>query len=222
MGQFDEAQFVSDYFNQMDDSFTWYIPENKDELIKALIKETGSNPHLHIHKYASSVDVLAKHKEKNDVLYMLPNKECALVHLTGCDKKKIQQDGDLHFIFFSNCQSAVKYIERQYRTECLGEKEFILAPKDKFEIFLFLLQILLFFVLPGDTRGTAMIISGVIMYILIVYDWKVNGFNIFRDRKLDHSKVIPLLRYQIVYIFIMTIFIALGIVLVVLNSIMRA
>ncbi len=217
-----EAQFVSDYFDQMDDSFTWYVPENKDELINALIKETGGNPHLHIHKYASSVDVLAKHKTKNDVLYMLPNKECALVHLTYGSKSNEKVNGDLHFVFFSNCQSAVKYIERQYRTEYLGEKEFILAPKDKFEILLFLVQILLFFILPGDARETAMIISGIIMYILILYDWKVNGFNLFRDRKLDHSKVIPLLKYQIAYFFIMTLFIVAGIILAVLNSVISA
>lgn len=221
MEQNEEVQFAIDYFNQMDESFTWYVPEKTDEWIDALIKETGSNPHLHIHKYASSVDVLAKHKTKNEVLYLLPNKECALVHLTGGKKNNSKEDGDLHFIFFSNCHSAIKYIERQYRTEYLGEKEFILAPKDKFEIFLFLLQILLFFVLPEKSRGTGMIIFGVIMYILILYDWKVNGFNLFRDRKLDHSKVIPLLRYQIAYIFIMTLFIVAGIILAILNSAMR-
>ena len=51
----------------------------------------------------------------------------------------------------------------------------------------------------------------IILYAMILFDWKENGFNIIRDRKLDHVKVIPLLRYQIAYISIITIMILIGI-----------
>ena len=220
MEQFDDELYIKESINIMDDSFTWYVPDNKDEYIKALVDETSGNPHLHIYKYASSVKVLAKHKARNDVLYMLPNKECAIVHLAKIDKNETKNDNDLHFVFFSNCRSAFNYIERQYRTEFLGEKEFSLAPKDKLQIFILLVQILTFFIVPHKIRGVLMVVFGVILYALILIDWKANGFNLFRDWRLDHSKVIPLLRYQIVYIIMITLFAVIGIAMAIMSKVM--
>lgn len=219
MEQFDEELYVKESINIMDDTFTWYVPDNKEELVQALVEETSGNPHLHIYKYASSVKVLARHKTRNDVLFMLPNKECAIVHLTK-SFNETGNDNDLHFVFFSNCRSAFNYIERQYRTEFLGEKEFSLAPKDKLQICILFAQIISFFAVSPGRRGIVMIIFGIIMYLLILTDWKANGFNLFRDWKLDHSKVIPLLKYQIVYIIAVTLFLIAGIIMTVMTKVM--
>ncbi|MBE6842612.1 MAG: hypothetical protein E7510_07250 [Ruminococcus sp.] len=213
---YEDTEMVSQYFDQYDETFNWFVPEEKDVYKEQLIKETNGNPHLYIHKYATSAVVLAKHKQRNDVLFGLPNGEYALVHLTYGDKSA---GNELHFIFFSTCNSALKYIEKQYKTECLGEKAFKLGSKDKTEIFIFLLQLLLFFIVPKEAKGFTMIISGVILYVMILCDWKSSGFNLFRDRKLYHSKVIPLLRYQIAYVSVITCFMVIGAIIYVISGV---
>ncbi len=214
---YEETDMVSQFFDQFDDTFNWFIPEEKEVYKEQMIKEINGNPHLYIHKYASSSVVLAKHKKRNDILFTLPNKEYAIVHLTYGDKSP---GNELHFMFFSTCNSALKYIERQYRTECLGEKEFKLSQKDKMEILIFLLQLILFFILPKEIKGVSMIISGFILYVMILCDWKSSGFNMIRDRKLYHTKVIPLLRYQIAYVSAMTVFIAIGTIIYIVTGVM--
>jgi hypothetical protein len=95
--------------------------------------------------------------------------------------------------------------------EFLGENEFVLSSKDKTEIVLFVLQFLFAIVVPSHLRGIVVVIFGIILYAMILIDWKENGFNLIRDRKLEHIKVIPLLRYQIAYIAIITLFLIIGI-----------
>ena len=65
-------------------------------------------------------------------------------------------------------------------------------------------------------RNIVAVVLGIILYILILVDWKESGFNLFRDRKLDHVRVIPLLRYQIAYISIITVMLIIGIPLAVI------
>lgn len=214
-GFYEDVDMISDCFSQYDETFNWFVPEEKEIYKKQLIEETNGNPHLYIHKYATSATVLAKHKNRNDILFGLPNNEYALVHLTYGDKSV---GNELHFIFFSTCNSALKYIEKQYKTECLGEKDFKLTSKDKTEILIFLLQLILFFIVPKEAKGFTMIISGIILYIMILYDWKSSGFNLFRDRKLYHSKVIPLLRYQITYVLVITCFMIIGVIVYIISG----
>ena len=64
-----------------------------------------------------------------------------------------------------------------------------------------------------------MIISGVILYVMILCDWKASGFNLFRDRMLYHSKVIPLLRYQIAYVSVITCFMVIGAIIYVISGV---
>ncbi|MGN0582525.1 MAG: hypothetical protein ACI4KB_07460, partial [Oscillospiraceae bacterium] len=205
----EEISFIQESFDSYDDTFTWYIPDEDEKILlkDQLARETYDNPHLHIKKYdADKILTLAKHKEKNDVLFLLPDGHCTIAHLSMDNKT----DDSLHFVFFSNCCSAMKYILKQYRTEYLGEKEFVLSSKDKTEIVLFAVQFILFLIMPKSVRGIVSVILGIILYIMILLDWKESGFNIIRDRKLDHVKVIPLLRYQIAYISIITIMLLIG------------
>ena len=109
----------------------------------------------------------------------------------------------------------MKFILKQYRIEYLGEKEFVLSQRDKSEIILFLLQFVLFLALP-KIRSIVSVVLGIILYALILVDWKESGFNLIRDRKLDHIKVIPLLKYQIAYISIITVMLIIGIPLTVI------
>lgn len=215
---YEETEFVKGYFEQYDDTFTWYVPDENlsASLAEELIKEAGDNQHLHIHKYLTTLTVLAKHKERNDVLFLLPNKECALVHLTYGKKQK--KKDDLHFVFFNNCKASLKYITKQYKTEFLGEKGFVLSVKDKIEILIFLIQLFLFFTVSSDKRGIPMVCIGIILYVMILLDWRSSGFNLFRDKKLNHSKVIPLLRYQIAYILVITALSAIGVAIMILSS----
>ena len=215
---YEETEFVKEYFKHYDDTFTWYVPDDilSHSLAEELINEVGNNQHLHIHKYLTTLTVLAKHKERNDVLFLLPNKECALVHLSY-GTKQTEKD-DLHFVFFNNCEASLKYITKQYKTECLGEKGFVLSAKDKIEIMIFLIQLILFFIVSSGKRGIPMVCIGIILYVMILLDWRSSGFNLFRDKKLYHSKVIPLLRYQIAYILVITALSAIGIAVMILSS----
>lgn len=211
----EELAFIQNCFDSYDETFTWYIPGDEEKAVikEQLIKETADNPHLHIKKYdTDKIIPLAKHKDRNDILFLLPGGECTIAHLVVYDNAA---DEDLHFVFFSSCQSAMKYILKQYRIEYLGEKEFILSSKDKAEILLFLLQLILFLVLPSSIRGEVSVLCGIFLYAMILFDWKESGFNLIRDRKLDHEKVIPLLKYQIAYISILTIMMIIGIPLTV-------
>lgn len=207
----EEISFIQESFNSYDDTFTWIIPDDDEKILlkDQLAKETYDNPHLHIKKYdPDKILTLARHKERNDILFLLPDGKCTIAHLIFENRN---DEETLHFVFFSNCRSAMKYILKQYRTEYLGEKEVVLSSKDKTEIILFAVQFLLFLFLPKSLRGGVSVVFGIILYAMILFDWKENGFNIIRDRKLDHVKVIPLLRYQIAYISIITIMILIGI-----------
>lgn len=212
----EEIAFIQNCFSTYDETFTWYIPDEaeKASVKEQLIRETSDNPHLHIKKYnKDSIIPLARHKERNDILFLLPGGECAIAHLVF---ENSASEDELHFVFFSSCQSALKYILKQYRTEFLGEKEFVLSSKDKTEIFLFALQFIMFLIFPSSMRGGIAVVFGIILYAMILFDWKESGFNLIRDRKLDHIKVIPLLRYQIAYISIITVMMLIGIPLTVL------
>lgn len=216
---FDDVEFIKNSFEQYDDTFTWYIPgdDEKENILAELKKETADNQHLHINKYKDSAIVLCKHKQRNDVLFLLAGGECVIVHLTYDNSNS---EDKMHFLFFSNVKSSMKYIMKQYRIEFLGEKDFVLTSKDKTEIILFALQFILFWIVPATSRGLFMVVSGIILYAVILNDWKENGFNIIRDRKLEHTKVIPLLKYQIAYIVVMTIFLVIGIALLIITGIM--
>lgn len=214
----EEISFIQEYFDSYDETFTWIIPGDNEKinLKNQLVKETRDNPHLHIKKYdADKILTLAKHREKNDVLFLLPDGSCTIAHLSFDSKS---DEDALHFVFFSNCSSAVKYILKQYRTEYLGEKDIVLSSKDKTEIILFAIQFCLFFFLPKSLKGGVFVVFGIILYAMILFDWKESGFNIIRDRKLDHVKVIPLLRYQIAYISIITVMLLIGIPLSVVTG----
>ncbi len=217
----EELDFIRNSFNSYDDTFTWYIPDEseKAEIMEELARETYDNPHLHINKYEMK-DIIpaARHRERDDILFLMPGGECAIAHLLY--GRKADENEDLHFVFFSSSSSAMKYIMKQYRTEYFGEKEFILSAKDKVEIVLFALQFILFLVLPGSIRGTAAVVFGIILYAMILLDWKDSGFNLIRDRKLDHVKVIPLLRYQIAYILSISVMIVIGLILAVMTGLL--
>lgn len=211
--------FIQNCFNTYDDTFTWYVPDEQEKasIMEELCRETYDNPHLHINKYdKKDIVPAAKRKGRNDILFIMPDGVCAIAHLLYSNKAS--EEEDLHFVFFSTPQSAMKYILKQYRTECFGEKEFVLSKRDKAEIAAFALQFILFLVFPG-IRGIVAVVLGIALYAMILYDWKESGFNLFRDYKLDHVKVIPLLRYQIAYISIMTLLFLLGIVLKIMISI---
>lgn len=216
----EEVTFIQKCFDEYDDTFTWYVPPEKEkEAIKSeLIRETENNPHLYINKYSvKDVIVLAKHKGRNDILFFLPGGECLIAHLVY---ENSSQNDEMHFVFFSSCKLAVKYIIKQYRIEHFGEKEFVLTQKDRLEIILFILQFVLFLILPKSCKGILMVAIGIILYIMIISDWKANGFNVFRDRKLYRSKVMPFLKYQFVYITIMTMIIILGVAILTISEIL--
>ena len=206
-----ESEFIKEYFEEYDETFTWRIidAEEQEILKNELIKQTSGNPHLHIKKFQMS-DIIpaARHKTRNDVLFILPGGECAIIHLV-CDAQ--DKEDEMHFVFFSSCYSALKYISKQYRTEYLGEKEFVLSSKDKAEISIFALQFILFFTVPYNIRGIITVLFGIILYVMILLDWKNSGFNLIRDRKMEHSKVIPLLRFQVAYVFIISVMLVIGI-----------
>ncbi len=212
----EDLAFIQDCFDSYDETFTWYMPDETEKaaIMEQLEKETYDNPHMYINKYEKK-DIIpaAKHKARNDILFLMPDGTCAIAHLLY--GKKADENEDMHFIFFSSSSSAMKYILKQYRTEYLGEKEFLLSQRDKSEIILFLLQFVLFLAIP-KIRNIVAVVLGIILYILILIDWKESGFNLFRDRKLDHVKVIPLLRYQIAYISIITVMLIIGIPLTVI------
>jgi len=214
----EDLDFFHNCFKSYDDTFTWFVPgdEEKALIMKELEKETYDNPHLHINKFEKKDIVpVAKHRERNDILFLMPDGVCAIAHLLY--DTKASDEEDLHFVFFSSSQSAMKYILKQYRTECFGEKEFVLSKRDKTEIALFALQFLMFIAFPR-IRGAVAVVLGIVLYALILIDWKESGFNLIRDRKLDHVKVIPLLRYQIAYISIITVMMIIGIPLTVLTG----
>ena len=168
----DNNAFIKSCFESYDENFTWYIPDEdeKKSIKEELIKETEKNPHLHINKYqVEEIVPLVKHKVRNDIMFSLPGGECVIAHLVY---ENLNAD-DLHFVFFSNCQSALKYIHKQYRIEFLGENEFVLSSKDKTEIVLFSLQFLLSFMLPQNLRGIVVVGFGIILYAMILYDWKM-------------------------------------------------
>lgn len=215
---FVEREYIKQFIESFDDSFNWYLPDEEEcEIAKAqLLSETGGNPRLHIHKYSSSADVLAKRKDKSDYLFLLPSGECAVVHLTFGDKRN---GNELHFLFFNDSRAAVQYLDKLFRTDYLGEKSFKFSVKDKVEIFIFMIQIILFFLVPSNYKSVATIITGVILYFTILYDWKKNGFNLFRDKSKYLVNVIPLLRYQIAYISVISVFMVVGIVLSLLSGI---
>lgn len=214
----DGLDFIQNCFSTYDETFTWYLPDEteKSAIMEQLGKETYDNPHLHINKFdRKDIVPVAKHKERNDILFIMPDGVCAIAHLMYDNKANDEED--LHFVFFSSSQSAMKYILKQYRTECCGEKEFVLSRRDKAEIALFVLQFVLFLVLPG-IRGAVSVILGIVLYAFILADWKESGFNLIRDRKLDHVKVIPLLKFQIAYISIITVMLLIGIPVTLLNG----
>lgn len=211
----DGLNFIQNCFSTYDETFTWYLPDEaeKSAIMEQLNRETYDNPHLHINKFdKKDIIPVAKHKNRNDILFIMPDGVCAIAHLMYGNKAS--DDEDLHFVFFSSSQSAMKYILKQYRTECFGEKEFVLSKRDKTEIALFALQFVLFIIFPG-IRGAVAVVLGIVLYALILVDWKESGFNLIRDRKLDHVKVIPLLKYQIAYILIITVMLLIGIPLTV-------
>ncbi|MBR3023297.1 MAG: hypothetical protein IKH71_02470 [Oscillospiraceae bacterium] len=212
----EELAFIQNCFDSYDETFTWYIPDETEKaaIMEQLKKETYDNPHLYVSRYnKDEIIPAARHKTKNDILFIMPDGTCAIAHLLY--GKKADDKEDLHFIFFSSAQSAMKFILKQYRIEYLGEKEFVLSQRDKSEIILFLLQFVLFLALP-KIRSIVSVVLGIILYALILVDWKESGFNLIRDRKLDHIKVIPLLRYQIAYISIITVMLIIGIPLTVI------
>lgn len=213
-----EKDYIRQFIESYDDSFNWYLPDEEEcEAAKAeLLAETGGNPRLHIHKFSSSAEVLAKRKDKSDYLFLLSSGECAVVHLTFGDK---ENGNELHFLFFNESRSAMQYMDKLYRTDYLGEKSFKFSTKDKVEIFIFIIQIMLFFIVPKDYKSLATIITGVVLYFTILYDWKKNGFNLFRDKSKYLVNVIPLLRYQIAYISVISVFMVVGIVLSLLSGI---
>lgn len=210
--------FIHNCIKSYDDTFTWYIPDEaeKKSIMDELKKETYDNPHLHINKFEKD-DIIpaARHRERNDFLFVMPDGTCAIAHLLF--ESKATEEEDLHFVFFSTSQSAMKYILKQYRTECFGEKEFLLSKRDKAEIAICALQFAMFIFFPA-IRGAVAVILGIVLYTLILIDWKESGFNLIRDRKLDHVKVIPLLKYQIAYISAITVMLAIGIPLVIISG----
>ena len=48
-----ESEFIKEYFEEYDETFTWRIidAEEQEILKNELIKQTSGNPHLHIKKF---------------------------------------------------------------------------------------------------------------------------------------------------------------------------
>ncbi|MDO5558664.1 MAG: hypothetical protein Q4F95_03605 [Oscillospiraceae bacterium] len=203
-----DKQMVQHFLESYDETSIWCVPDDEAALKSRLSEAVGKNDSLHIYKYIDTSAVLAKHKEADDVIFVLANKECVMVHFP--DTK--DSNDRIHLVYFSNLNAVLKYMAKRYRMECLGEKEIVLTKRDRSEILIFLLELIMMFVMPASIRPLAMILSGLVLGLIILLDWKENGFNLFRDKKQDHINVLPLLRFQIAYVLLIGIFVIIGII----------
>lgn len=208
-----DKQMIKHLIESYDETFIWYVPDDEAQLRDRLKQEIGKNEGLHIFKYIDTSAVLAKHKNSDDVIFVLANKECVLVHFPDKD----DQADKIHLVYFSNLSAVLKYMTKRFRMECLGEKPIVLTPRDRSEILIFILELIILFVVPASIRSVPIILAGLALCLLILLDWKENGFNVFRDKKQDHISVLPLLSFQIAYVFLIAAFFIIGLIIFIIS-----
>ena len=93
----EELAFIQNCFDSYDETFTWYIPDETEKaaIMEQLKKETYDNPHLYVSRYnKDEIIPAARHKTKNDILFIMPDGTCAIAHLLYGKKADDKEDAN--------------------------------------------------------------------------------------------------------------------------------